>query len=94
MKPSSKYTLKVDCAGDTRLNVAGDIVLSLSVVYFLYLNLKSVHSFAFLGSVAYKKKVSSVRGRRKEQWYSHNLRLRVSARVECLWANMDNSSQN
>lgn len=51
--------------------VAADIVLPLSVVSFLYLNLKSVPCFAFLGSVAYKKKKknrqSSDRGRKKEQ---------------------------
>lgn len=38
------------------------MVLALSVVSFLYLNLKSVHSFAFLGSVAYKNMASEVIG--------------------------------
>lgn len=39
-----------------------DMVLALSVVSFLCLNLKSVHSFAFLGSVAYTNKASVVTG--------------------------------
>lgn len=52
MRPSSKYTLiRLNCT----FSVAGEIVLSLSVVSFLYLNLKSVPSFAFLESVAHKK---------------------------------------
>lgn len=59
------------------------MILSFSVVSFLYLNLKSVHSFAFLESVAYRKKKKStvVTGVEGRTVVLSHLRLRVSARM-------------